>query len=124
MLAGAAFFGSYLTAGMNFFIAFGFLIVAGGAMYAPYGPFFAIIPEMLPGNVAGEVTALINSMGALGSFLGSYLVGYLQATTGSSKAGYLLMSIALTVSGILILVLRPVQQVRAPEVVGDLALVD
>ena len=31
------------------------LIVAGGAMYAPYGPFFAIVPEMLPKNVAGEV---------------------------------------------------------------------
>ncbi|SEB99601.1 MFS transporter [Terriglobus roseus] len=124
ILAGAAFFGSYLTAGMNFFVAFGFLILAGGAMYAPYGPFFAIIPEMLPGNVAGEVTALINSMGALGSFLGSYLVGYLQASTGNSKAGYLLMSVALTVSGILILVLRPVQQVDAMAETSDLALAE
>lgn len=34
-------------------------------MYAPYGPFFAIIPEMLPRNVAGGAMALINSMGAL-----------------------------------------------------------
>jgi sugar phosphate permease len=106
LLSGAAFFGSYLSAGHSFWIAFGFLIVAGAAMYAPYGPFFAIIPEMLPGNVSGEVTALINSMGALGSFLGSYFVGFLQGYTGSSKAGYLLMSVALTLSGLLILFLK------------------
>ncbi len=117
ILAGAAFFGSYMTTamGLNFWMSFGFLILAGGAMYAPYGPFFAIIPEMLPGNVAGEVTALINSMGALGSFLGSYLVGYLQASTGSSKAGFLLMSITLTLSGVVILLLRPMVSIAVAE---------
>jgi sugar phosphate permease len=115
LLAGAAFFGSYLAADHNFWIAFGFLIIAGGCMYAPYGPFFAIIPEMLPANVAGEVTALINSMGALGSFLGSYLVGYLQGATGSSKAGYLLMSLSLLLSSVLILVLRPVKAAAPAE---------
>jgi sugar phosphate permease len=124
ILAGAAFFGSYVTTalGMNFWMSFGFLILAGGAMYAPYGPFFAIIPEMLPGNVAGEVTALINSMGALGSFLGSYLVGYLQASTGSSKAGFLLMSITLTLSGIVILLLRPAQQASQAPVAEEMLL--
>ncbi|WP_263411182.1 MFS transporter [Terriglobus tenax] len=106
MLAGAAFFGSYLTANHSFWISFGFLILAGGAMYAPYGPFFAIIPEMLPSNVSGEVTALINSLGALGSFTGTYFVGFLQGRTGNSQAGYLLMAIALTLSGLLILPLR------------------
>jgi len=115
LLAGTAFFGSYLAADHNFWIAFGFLIIAGGCMYAPYGPFFAIIPEMLPANVAGEVTALINSMGALGSFLGSYLVGYLQGVTGSSKAGYLLMSLSLLLSSVLILVLRPVKAAAPAE---------
>jgi sugar phosphate permease len=114
ILAGAAFFGSYLTGTTNFWISFGFLIVAGGMMYAPYGPFFAIIPEMLPSNVAGEVTALINSMGALGSFLGTYLVGYLQQSTGSSKAGFLVMSVTLTLSGVVILLLRPVQKQLLP----------
>jgi sugar phosphate permease len=107
ILAGAAFFGSYLTAGISFWIAFCFLVVAGAAMYAPYGPFFAIIPEILPGNVAGEVTALVNSLGALGSFVGSWLVGFLEGYTGSSRAGYLLMSVSLTLAGLCILLLRP-----------------
>ena len=48
------------------------------AMYAPYGPFFAVITELLPSNVTAGAVALINSLGALGSFAGSYLVGYLK----------------------------------------------
>jgi MFS-type transporter involved in bile tolerance (Atg22 family) len=68
-------------------------------MYAPYGPFFSIVPEMLPKNVAGEVMALINSFGALGGFAGTWLVGLLQAVTGNSRAGYLFMSISLLLSG-------------------------
>jgi sugar phosphate permease len=114
ILSGAAFFGSYLTTNTSFWISFAFLILAGGAMYAPYGPFFAIIPEVLPSNVAGEVMALVNSLGALGSFLGSWLVGYLQGYTGNSKAGYLLMSAALTFSGVLTLMLRTESKQKEP----------
>jgi hypothetical protein len=39
--------------------------------------------------------ALINSMGALGSFVGSYVVGYLNGATGSPAASYAFMSAAL-----------------------------
>lgn len=41
-------------------------------MYAPYGPFFAWIAEMLPRNAAGGAIALINCFGALGSFVGDH----------------------------------------------------
>ena len=106
MLAGAALFGSYLTSAHGFWLAYAFLVLAGSAMYAPYGPFFAIIPEMLSKNVAGEVTALINSCGALGSFLGIWFVGLLQAHTGDSRAGILLMCVSLLLAGAMILGLR------------------
>lgn len=43
-------------------------------MYAPYGPFFATITEILPSNVAAGAIALINSLGALGSFAGLILL--------------------------------------------------
>jgi sugar phosphate permease len=120
MILGAmAFLGSYLTTGVSFWASFVFLIVAGAAMYAPYGPFFAIFPEILPSNVSGEVTALVNSMGALGSFVGSWLVGFLQGYTGNSKAGYLLMSASLMVAGCSMLLLRPVAQQINTTVVGD-----
>ncbi|HEX4322322.1 MAG TPA: MFS transporter, partial [Acidobacteriaceae bacterium] len=106
ILSGAALFGSYATAGISFWWAYSFLIVAGAAMYAPYGPFFAIVPEIMPRNVAGEVTALVNSCGALGGFAGTWLVGLLEARTGSSRSGFLLMSISLVLSGIMIFAMR------------------
>jgi sugar phosphate permease len=106
VLAGVALLGSYVTVTHAFWWAYAFLILAGSAMYAPYGPFFAIIPEMLPRNVAGEVMALVNSCGALGSFFGAWLVGLLQARTGSSQSGFLLMSISVTLAGVIILCLR------------------
>jgi nitrate/nitrite transporter NarK len=75
-------------------------------MYAPYGPFFAIVPERVSRNVVAEVLAFINSSGALGGFFGSYFVGWLQATTGNSRAGYLLMSVSLACSAVLLLFLK------------------
>jgi sugar phosphate permease len=106
LIAGVALFGSFMCAQRSFFLAFLCLVVAGGCMYAPYGPFFAIVPELVPGNVTAEVMAMINSCGALGGFFGSYLVGLLQAVTGNAQAGYLLMSCSLLLSAGLMLLLR------------------
>jgi len=52
LIASLAFYGSYLIGTDNFWISFVLLVVAGMMMYAPYGPFFAIITEILPRNVA------------------------------------------------------------------------
>jgi sugar phosphate permease len=106
LVAGCALFGSFFTVSNTFWWAYGFLIIAGSCMYAPYGPFFAIMPEMLPKNVSGQVTALVNSFGALGAFVGTYFVGLLQAYTGSSRASFLLMAVSVMLSGIIILCLR------------------
>jgi sugar phosphate permease len=105
LLIGAiAFYCSFLIGTTNFWLSFTLLIIAGGAMYAPYGPFFAIIPELLPRNVAGSAMALINSLGALGSFVGSYLVGYLNSTTGGFGASYMFMAGSLLLSALLTLI--------------------
>jgi len=107
LLAALAFYGSYALGSEHFWWSYALLVIAGACMYAPYGPFFAIVPEILPANVAGGAMALINSMGALGSFAGSYLVGYLNASTGNPGASYLLMSGALLLSALLTLLLKP-----------------
>ena len=102
LLIGAlAFYSSYLIGPGHFWIAFILLVIAGGAMYAPYGPFFAVITEALPGNVAGGAIGLINSLGALGSFIGSYIVGYLNGTTGSHAASYIFMAGSLLLSALI-----------------------
>lgn len=104
LLVGAvAFYASYLLGADHFWISFILLVIAGAAMYAPYGPFFAIMPEILPRNVSGGAMALINSMGALGSFAGSYIVGYLNSFTGSFGASYIFMAGSLLLSAILTL---------------------
>ncbi|MDQ0197799.1 MFS transporter [Neobacillus ginsengisoli] len=101
LIGAVAFYISYAIGTNHFWISFFLLVIAGGAMYAPYGPFFAIIPEILPRNVAGGAMALINSMGALGSFVGSYVVGYLNGATGGFGASYIFMAGSLFLSAIL-----------------------
>jgi sugar phosphate permease len=116
LLIGAiAFYCSYLIGANNFWISFVLLIIAGAAMYAPYGPFFATITEILPGNVTAGAIALINSFGALGSFAGSYLVGYLNGfksihikfldiSIPGLGASYIFMSLSLLLSAILTII--------------------
>jgi len=105
LLIGAiAFYSSYLIGTSNFWLSIVLLIIAGAAMYMPYGPFFAIITEILPKNVTAGAIALVNSFGALGSFAGAYLVGYLNASTGGFGASYLFMAASLLLSAVLTLV--------------------
>ncbi len=102
LLIGAiAFYSSYLVGTQNFWLSYVLLIIAGGAMYAPYGPFFAILTEILPRNVVGGAIALINSFGALGSFVGAYIVGYLNGSTGGFSASYIFMAGSLLLSAII-----------------------
>jgi sugar phosphate permease len=120
LLGGLAFYGSYLLGTDHFWLSFALLVLAGGAMYTPYGPFFAIIPEILPRQVAGGAMALINSMGALGSFAGSYVVGYLNGTTGGFGASYLFMAGSLFLAAILTLfAVRKTVAVPQPEPAGQ-----
>lgn len=112
LIAAVAFYGSYLAGADNFWLSFVLLIIAGCAMYVPYAPFFALITEILPRNVAGGAIALINSLGALGSFAGAYLVGYLNGVTGGFAGSYIFMAGCLFVSAILTIV--AVKNKKAP----------
>lgn len=113
LLVGAiAFYVSYLTPGVNFWLSFGLLVLAGGVMYAPYGPYFALVPELLPQNVSGAAMALINSFGALGGFVGAYVVGLLVGGHSDGVA-FIFMAACLAAAGVLILPLRGPQTVAA-----------
>jgi sugar phosphate permease len=105
LLIGAlAFYGSYLIGPSNFWLSFLLLVIAGGAMYAPYGPFFAMITEVLPRNVSAGAIAMINSFGALGSFVGAYIVGYLNGSTGGFGASYIFMAGSLALSALITII--------------------
>jgi sugar phosphate permease len=116
LIGAVAFYGSYLLGTSSFWLSYLLLVLAGGAMYAPYGPFFAWIAETLPRNVAGGAIALINCFGALGSFVGSYVVGWLNGVTGSSGASFVFMAVALLISAGLTLTLRGPAGVPGPAI--------
>lgn len=104
LIGAVSFYASYLIGPGHFWISFALLVMAGAAMYAPYGPFFAIITEILPNNVAGGAMALINSFGALGSFTGAFFVGYLNGSTGGFGASYIFMAGCLLLSAMLTII--------------------
>ena len=104
LIGSLAFYGSYLIGPSHFWLSYILLVIAGGAMYAPYGPFFAVITEVLPRNVSAGAIAMINSLGALGSFVGAYIVGYLNGSTGGFGASYIFMAGSLFLSAILTII--------------------
>jgi len=107
LVAALAFVGIYLNSSGEFWISFSLLVVAGACLYIPYGPFFAVLTEVLPRNVAGGAIGLINSMGALGSFVGAYLVGYLNGITGNFEVSYILMAVAALIAALITLSVIP-----------------
>jgi len=112
LIGSLAFYGSYLIGTQNFWLSYTLLVIAGGSMYAPYGPFFAVITEVLPRNVSAGAIALINSLGALGSFVGAYIVGYLNGTTAGFGTSYIFMAGSLLASGILTMIAIKPKEVK------------
>jgi len=104
LIAAIALYGSYMVGTDNFWLSFILLVIAGAGIYTPYAPFFTALTEIFPSNVAAGAIALINSFGALGSFAGAYLVGYLNGATQGFGTSYLFMSISLFLSALLTIV--------------------
>ena len=83
---------AYLTSPAAGLIA---LTIAAVGDYSIRGPFWALPGRFLSGSAAATGIALINSMGALGGFVGPYLVGYLKSLTGSFESGLLCLALLL-----------------------------
>lgn len=100
-LGAVCFIASFTLGASHFWLSYTLLVIAGGAMYTPYGPFFAAIPEMIPRNVVAGAMSFVVCFGALGSFVGAWIVGYLNGLTGSPAASYVFMGGSLVVSVLL-----------------------
>ncbi len=95
---------SYLTRGGTFTTAFILLIIAAAGMYAPYGPYFAHIPELFPAADAAPAIGMINAFGALGGFVGTYIVGALGG--GTSAVPFVFLAACLFAAALLIFAVR------------------
>ncbi|MFF0793522.1 MFS transporter [Streptomyces spiralis] len=104
---GLALLASY-AAGDHFPVALALLVVAGLCLYAPYGPYFALVSTLAPPGIAGAAVALVNSFGALGSFAGTYLVGWVRGTQFGDAGAFGLMAVcALLAAGLTLAVPEP-----------------
>ncbi|NLU76525.1 MFS transporter [Streptomyces sp. HNM0575] len=84
------------------------LCVTAGAVYAPYGPFWAIPGGVLRFEVVAVAMGLINALGNLGGYVGPYIVGWLTDSTGTSVTGFAVLAGFLAVAVVLVLTgLRP-----------------
>ena len=74
-------------------LSFALLALAVGMIFATPVAFWPAPMAKLGGSAAAGGFALINSLGALGSFLGPYGFGYLKASTGSAQASLIFVGV-------------------------------
>lgn len=106
LVGGAAFLVAAAAGPGHFWVMFVMEALAGAAVYTPCGPLWALIAEMVPRNVVGESMALVNSAGAIGGFVGSYMVGYLTGLFNSNAPGFLLLAASMLAAGLITIIVR------------------
>lgn len=94
----------------NLYLSLALLTVITAAIYAPYGPFWAMPSLFLSGSSAAVGLAAINSIANLGGFVGPVVFGALKDSTGSIYAGLAFVSLTLALAGILVVRLRFVKE--------------
>lgn len=87
-------------------LAVAMFCLAGAGLYSYLPGFWALPTAFLTESAAAVAVGLINSVGNLGGFAGSYAVGYLTETTGSFYAGVIYLSCSALASACLILCVR------------------
>ncbi len=68
--------------------------------------------SLLSGQAAAGGIALINSIGALGGFVGPYLIGLITGRTGNSAHGMLVAAVALALAAVILAVFKSLQPAK------------
>jgi ACS family tartrate transporter-like MFS transporter len=106
----------------NPFLLMGALIAATVGVGSMSGAFFQLPPLFLSGSMVAVGIAAINATGNLGGFVGPYVFGILQDSTGSSLTGYVLLA-ALLVVGAGVILLPMFRRTDTPRSVPASAIV-
>jgi ACS family tartrate transporter-like MFS transporter len=111
LLVGAVGFtaSAYLVSPVPALIA---LTVAAVGDLGGRGPFWALPGRFLAGHASAGGIALINTVGALGGFVGPSVVGFVKNATGSFTGGLVLLAALLVVSAFATLFLRRAAALR------------
>ncbi len=106
LAACAGLFGG-IMAGSHLWVVVGCFCVVAAGVHAFLPPFWAMPTAFLTESAAAASIGLINSFGNLGGFVGPYMIGYVRTTTGSFEGGMAMLVIALFISGLFMLMIRP-----------------
>jgi sugar phosphate permease len=87
-------------------LALTFLVISGFFLFAMHAPFWSIPMEVLPAPLVGAGIGMISVIGNIGSFVGPYLMGYVQSITGSFTAGIYVLVASLAIAAALTVFVR------------------
>lgn len=82
-----------------------FMIIAAIGIFGPWGPFWAVPSELLHTSVSGAAMGLINAIGCLGGFLGSFVVGWARGGSHGGLGGFGILGVFLLISAAIFLFL-------------------
>lgn len=88
---------------LGMFPALACLAAAAGGVWATHGPLFSWPAQFLEPQAGALAFALMKTCGALGGFVGPFLVGLLADEEGGSFAGAMLLLAAVAASAALVL---------------------
>lgn len=86
--------------------ALAMLTLAAVGDYGGRGPFWALPGRFLAGPAAAAGIALINTLGAIGGFVGPYAVGLFKTATGQFAAGLWMLAALMLAGAVAVLALR------------------
>jgi len=92
--------------GGNAVAALTFIVVSGFFLFAMHAPFWSIPMEVLPAHLVGAAIGMISLIGNIGSFVGPYLMGYVQNATNSFTAGIYVLVASLAIAAVLTVFIR------------------
>lgn len=82
------------------------LAIAAVGMWGTLGPFWGLSTHFLAGTAAAGAIAMINSIGNLGGFIGSYLVGFLDPSQRGFAPGLFFLASSMFIASLLALATR------------------
>jgi len=90
----------------NPLVAIAMFCIVGAGIYSYLPAFWALPTAFLTESAAAASIGMINSVGNLGGFAGSYIVGYIISKTGSFYGGVIYLSCSALTAAILILLVK------------------
>lgn len=104
---------SALLGNINPTISFISLIICMGFLLGYLGIFWVIPTKILPDKIVGASLGVINIAGAVGSFFGPFIVGFIKSVTGFAMSGmYFLVAVLYTATFLIMLVKDDKRQIQ------------